>query len=119
MPITSGSGFVVSTMPEQNPKNRPPNGSWTLSRAHDVGQIVGVRCGHCPGKRFYQPADLMQLLGNVECYSLEVLMKCERCGRGDEISATVFIPLAEERQKMKLRRLVAIKIRRVPVWRDE
>jgi predicted metal-binding protein len=105
-------------MPEQYPKNRPPNESWTLSRAHDVAQIVGVRCGHCPGKRFYYPADLIQLLGNVECFHLETLMSCERCHRGDEISARVFIPLAE-RQKMKLRRLVAIKIKRVPVWRDE
>lgn len=106
-------------MPELHPKNRPPNGSWTLSRAHNVGQIVGVRCGHCPGKRYYHPADLMQLLGNVECCHLEMLMKCERCQRGDEISTQVFIPLAEDRQKMKVRRLVAIKIKRVPVWRDE
>jgi hypothetical protein len=70
-------------------------------------------------KRFYYPADLIQLLGDVECYHLETLMSCERCQCGDEISARVFIPITADRQKMKLRPLVAFKIRRVPVWRDE
>jgi hypothetical protein len=106
-------------MPEQHPKNRPPNGSWTLSQAHDVGQLVGVRCGHCPGKRYYRPGCLIQLFGNMECHSLEVSMSCERCGRGDEIRARVFIPTAQERMQMKVRRLVAIMIKRVPVWKDE
>ncbi len=46
-------------------------------------------------------------------------MSCERWQRGDEISAREFIPMAEERQKMKLNWLLAIKIKRVPVWRGE
>ncbi len=106
-------------MPEQYPKNRPPNGSGTLSQANDVGQLVGMRCGHCPGKRFYRSSCLIQLFGSMESHSLEISMSCNRCGRGDEISARVFIPTAQDRMGFKVRRLVTIKIERVPVWRDE
>jgi hypothetical protein len=43
----------------------------------------------------------------------------ERCCLGDEISVQAFIPIAADRQKVKLRRRVAIKIRRMPGWSDE
>ena len=112
-----GRSSYRGLMPEQPPRSR--HLIWTLSQAHGVQQIVRVRCGHCPGKRHYLPCDLQQLLGDVDVQRLSRLMRCEQCGKGDEIEAHVFIPVAAERVRLKVRRLVEIKIRRVPVWRDE
>lgn len=106
----------VTDMPEQPPRSR--NLIWPLSRAQAVGQLVRVRCPICPGWRHYEPADLQCLLGDVDVNAVSRRMHCERCG-GHGMRAEVFIPVAAERARLKVRRLVAIKIKRVPVWRDE
>lgn len=104
-------------MPEQPPKSNYV--IWTLSRAHDVGQLVRVRCRLCPGWRHYMPDDLRRLLGDVDVHGIARRMRCELCGRRDEMQAEVFIPVAAERMRLTVRRLVDIKVRKVPVWRDE
>ena len=104
-------------MPEQPPKR--PGIIWPLSSAHDVGQVLRVTCGWCPGKRHYLPSDLQQLLGDIAVHAVAAKMTCERCGRRDAMSAYAFIPVASERQRLRIRRLVKIKVKQVPVWRDE
>jgi hypothetical protein len=108
--------FLFRSMPELPPK---PHGIiWPLSRASEVGQVVRVRCGYCRGKRYYLPEDLQRLFGDSDVNTLSRRMRCEACGK-KEISAEVFIPVASERARMTIRRLVDVKVRRVPVWRDE
>lgn len=98
--------------------HRMPERIWTLSKAHDVGQLVRVRCRLCPGWRRYQPDDLRRLLGDVDVHGIARRMRCERCGRRDEMQAEVFIPVASERMRLTVRRLVG-EVRKVAVWRDE
>ena len=44
-------------------KQRPS--AWTLSKAHDSGQLVRVTCVYCSVKHWYAPADLQRLLGDI------------------------------------------------------
>jgi hypothetical protein len=86
--------------------------------AHASGQLVRVSC-HCrDGERYYEPADLIQIFGDVDVYRLDQAMKCERCGRRD-VDVDVRLPSAMERAKIKVRRLVEIKVTKRPVWREE
>lgn len=39
---------------------------YTLSDAHQLGQIVLVRCSACAVKRYYDPADLIRLMGTCQ-----------------------------------------------------
>ena len=88
---------------------------WRLSKAHEVGQLVRVRCGYCLGWRYYMPADLQRVLGDIEVQRIPYRIRCERCNRGDQMTAEVFIPVAAERARMTVRRLVDIKVHKVPV----
>jgi len=104
-------------MPE---KNRPPRYAerWTLSKAHDAGQLIRIRCYSCHARRLYRPSDLKELLGNRDRDSLTRGMRCEKCGN-KELHCEFWSPTAAELQGQTVRRLVAIKILRRPVWRDE
>jgi hypothetical protein len=64
------------------------------------------------------PEDLRGIFGDADVNSLSRRMRCEAC-RKKEISAEVLIPVASERARTTIRRLVDVKVRRVPVWRDE
>ncbi|TPM21633.1 hypothetical protein [Mesorhizobium sp. B2-3-5] len=61
----------------------------------------------------------MKLFGDVDVNSISRAMKCERCGRKDNIECDVIVPAAAERERMKVRRLVKIQVRKSPVWRDD
>ena len=102
-------------MPEQPPPKRPS--AWTLSKAHGACQLVRVRCGHCNITRHYQPADLQRLAGDVPASAIK--MRCEKCGKREWMRATFETLPAAERQGIRVRRLVDVKTRRIPVWRDE
>jgi predicted metal-binding protein len=102
--------------PSRTPRTYVP---WTLSKAHDTGQLVCVSCGLCPGKRYYRPADLKVVFGDMDAHSLAPFMKCERCGKKDYMRAELVTPIGEEAVRIKVRRLVRIKTKRVPVWRDD
>jgi hypothetical protein len=65
--------------------------------------------------RYYQPDDLRRLVGDVDVHGIARRMRCERCGRRDEIQAEAFIPVAAERIRLRVRRLVEIKVRKMPV----
>ena len=106
-------------MPEQPPKRRTT--IWFLSSAAQHGQLVWVDCGYCHdrhGRRYYDPGDLMQLFGDVDVNRLNRAMKCERCGRKDNIECDVIVLAAAERTQITVRRLAKIEVRKRPVWRD-
>jgi hypothetical protein len=44
-------------------------------------------------------------------------MKCERCKAGSNMSVEAFHPRGKEAVGLPIRKLVAIKAQRVPVWR--
>ena len=100
-------------MPEQY---RPKKGrGLRLSEAHDLGKLMLVTCGHCFSKRYYFPGDLRRLLGNKEIDDISI--KCEGCGHRADVTG---VHLAgQERAGLRVRKLVAIKIKEVPVWKDQ
>lgn len=47
-------------------------------------------------------------------------MKCERCKvESGTLDVTTFVPTGKEAVGLKIRRLVKIEFKRVPVWKDE
>lgn len=73
----------------------------------------------CFETRHYLPADLKAVLGNIDCDDLDEHMRCERCGRSDCMRAGAFVPSAQERQAIRIRRLVSVKLKKIPIWRYE
>jgi hypothetical protein len=102
-------------MPEPSGREKPS--AWTLSKADESGQVVRISCVHCHLKRWYAPADLQQLLGDIPAGAIR--MRCERCRKTEWIRASFERPSAAERQAIKLRRLAGIKMVRKVIWRDE
>ncbi len=92
---------------------------WSLSCAHDAGQLVRIRCAHCNIVRLFLPSDLKQLLGNVGTQGIERRMRCDTCGKGEYMMASFERLTAAERQGKPIRRLVTIQTIRRPVWRDD
>lgn len=105
-------------MPEQ-PDKWPKGVAWTLMHAQDAGQVAGVRCGHCNIKRFYKPAELREVIGNVTIDQVRKKIRCQKCGKQEWMSAELFHPSGEERQVMRFRRLIEIRWERRVVWVDE
>ena len=103
-------------MPEQTSKRRST--ILPLSNAALAGQLVWAECRYCPGRRHYDPADLQRLLGDVDVHVLARRMRCERCGRSDGMTADVILPVAAERERITVRRLVGVRVRREPVWAE-
>lgn len=88
-----------------------------LSSAAQQGSLVKARCAGCSPTRWYHPADLVKLYGDVPATNLESLMHCGACGA--RLCVDVTSPTAEERQAIRLRRLDKIWwVRRVS-WREE
>lgn len=91
-----------------------------LREAHDAGQYIKVRCGLCHGPtRHYYPADLMRLLGDVALPALQALMRCEKCGHKQYLDIDAVNASAAERTAFKVRRLIKIKVQKLPVWRED
>lgn len=103
-------------MPEQY---RPKRGlqPYLLSSADRQRALIQARCVGCTPPRWYAPADLMQLFGDIPVINLEGIMRCGTCRAVMNIRST--IPTSAERQRIVLRRLDAVWwVRRVR-WRDE
>ncbi|TIT12571.1 MAG: hypothetical protein E5W74_09170 [Mesorhizobium sp.] len=106
-------------MPDQPPKARAV--IWRLSSAAACGQLLWVDCGYCHdrhGRRYYEPSDLIRLFGDADVNKLARRMRCEHCGRNDNIEVDVILPVAAERVRMTVRRLAEIRVKRTPIWRD-
>lgn len=100
---------------------RPPNRyelSRRLSHAHADRQYIKVKCGVCFGPaRHYYPADLIRLIGDVPILSLRREMRCEKCGHKEYLDIDVLSASAAERATV--RRLVEVKVRKLPIWRED
>ena len=97
----------------------PKSRGFPVSRLNEVGrQLVRVRCTYCKREHCYLPGDLIEIFGDVEVDSLRRRMKCEGCSTGN-LDVRSFLPTGSEAVGLKIRRLVAIKIRHVPVWKEE
>src|SRR5262245_48494106 len=104
-------------MPEYSGRPRPS--AWTLSKAHDAGQLVRVRCQHCNIRRYYEPADLQRLIGDVGVDQVAGGMRCENCHKTEWLAATFCHLSGAERAAVHVRRLAKIKMVRRVTWRDE
>lgn len=90
-----------------------------LSQANASGgsSLIRVACPYCKLTRHYFPADLIQIFGDIEIDDIMRRTNCEKCQ--SRIDAKLIWPSGKEAVGIKIRRLVAIKIRRVPVWRED
>jgi hypothetical protein len=98
---------------------RKRGSEWKLSNAHEIGQLVLVRCGLCNVKRWYQPSDLREIFGDIEAELVGNKMICKRCGKNEYMHVETQNPSARERQGIRVRRLSEIRMVRRVVWRDE
>ncbi|MEO3389030.1 hypothetical protein [Mesorhizobium sp. CAU 1741] len=114
----TGQGFCsyFVLMPEEY---RPKRGiqPLMLSGAIKNGSLINARCVGCSPPRWYHPTDLMRLYGDVPAVNLERLMKCGSCGSA--LDTAVVTPTADERQKIRLRRLHKVWWVRRATWREE
>ncbi|MER8639187.1 hypothetical protein [Mesorhizobium sp. M1365] len=112
------NGLLFWAMPDTGGR-RKRGSAWTLSNAHEVGQLVVVQCGLCNVKRWSQPSDLWEIFGDVEAEQVGSKMSCERCGKNEFMHVETQNPSARERQIIRVRRLAEIRIVRRVIWRDE
>lgn len=103
-------------MPERyGPKKK----DYPLSRLNQGGnQLVRVHCRYCKRTHNYFPDDLIQIFGDVDVDSLMDRMKCEN-GEHGMLDVSAFAPTGSQAVGLRIRRLVALKIQRVPVWRED
>lgn len=101
-------------MPE--PHRRP---EFPLSRLNEHLQLVRVRCAYCKSAHVYRPDDLIQIFGDVDVDSLMHRMRCENGADHGSLDVRAFLPTGSDAVGLRIRRLAAIKLQRIPVWRDE
>ncbi|MDX8517976.1 hypothetical protein [Mesorhizobium dulcispinae] len=97
----------------------PKRKDFPLSNLNDSMRLVRVRCAYCKRQHCYFPSDLIQIFGDVDVDSLAYRMKCESDPAHGLLNVEAFWPTGEEAVNLRIRRLVAIKIQRIPVWREE
>lgn len=88
-----------------------------LSDAVRNGSLLKLRCVGCSPARWYHPADLIQLFGNIPALNIERKMKCPACGGHPFVEVKSLS--AEERLQIKVRRLHRTWWVRRVVWREE
>lgn len=97
----------------------PKKGDYPLSRLNEGGmRLVRVTCRYCKRMHNYFPDDLIQIFGDVDIDSLMVRMKCENDPGHGRLDVETISPTGREAVGLRIRRLVAIRIRRVPEWRE-
>lgn len=103
-------------MPElYGPKTKP----FPLSNLNEHRQLVRVRCAYCKRLHNYRPDDLIQVFGDVDVDSLSYRIKCEGGEDHGTLEVKSFVPTGSEAVGLRIRRLVAIKMKRVPIWSED
>lgn len=77
-----------------------------------------IRCTLCRKVRYYFPDDLRRVFGDIDCDRVARRMRCDLCGTSEYVDAKCVTLTAREKAEARARRLVTIKIRKVPVWED-
>lgn len=96
----------------------PKSKIYPLSALNEGMRLVRITCRYCKRSHVYRPDDLIQIFGDVEADSLARRMKCENGDHG-AINVRAFSPTGREAVGLRIRRLVAIKLQRVPLWRED
>jgi len=96
-----------------------PGYAYPVSKLIQHRLILRVRCHTRKTLHHYRPEDLIQIFGDADVNSLHRRRKCEQCRRNSALSVDFFQPVGSDAIGLKIRRLVAIKLLRVPVWREE
>jgi hypothetical protein len=91
---------------------------YPLSALNQSRSLVRVACRYCKRVHNYYPDDLIQIFGAVDVDWLVTRMRCEAGGHG-RLDVSSFLPTGSEAVGLRIRRLAALKIRRVPVRREE
>ena len=97
----------------------PKRRDYPLSNLNDTLRLVRVRCRYCKRSHNYFPSDLIQIFGDVDVDSLTHRMTCEGGADHGRLDVEAFSPNGREAVGLRIRRLVALKINRVPVWRED
>ncbi len=90
---------------------------YPLSALNQSRSLVRVACRYCKRTHNDYPSDLIQIFGDVDVDSLMARMRCEAGDHGP-LDVSSFLPTGSESVGLRIPRLLAIKIQRVPVWRD-
>jgi len=106
-------------MPESYYKPGREVAAWTLRKAHDAGQVVKISCSHCHIRRFYKPAEMREVAGNLSADQMRHKVRCEKCRKKDYMDVEFVRLTGQEAQDVRFRRLVEIRWERRVIWRDE
>lgn len=91
----------------------------TLSDAMLLDHTMIASCGTCGRKHYYDPADIMKLLGDVPLYLVEQRFSCSRCPTNDFFRVRFDRLSAADRQRVRYRRLKEVKMVKRVIWEDE
>lgn len=92
---------------------------YRLSQANQQMSLVRVRCTYCKRTHVYRPLDLIRIFGDVDVDSLMGRMRCENGRDHGMLDVKTFNPTGAEAVGLRVRRLVALKMVELPVWREE
>ena len=104
-------------MPERNGYTRKQM-AYTVAQAHLDGLLVKVTCQHCRITRLYLPKDLLTLCGPIGIHEIAQWFRCEKCDQKHNMVADWMAVYGPDVRMLRVRRLVRVKYKRVPVWKD-
>jgi len=93
--------------------------AYPLSNLNETRQLVRISCGYCKRGHVYRPDDLIEIFGDVDVDSLARRMHCEKDRTHGSMDVSAFSPQGSQAVGLRIRRLAAMKIVRVPIWRDD
>lgn len=97
----------------------PKKNDYPLSRAAENRSLLRCKCRYCQRTVIYRPEDLIQIFGDRDVDSLMDRMKCEVNEDHGYLDVKCFSPTGSEAVGLKIRRLVRLEIKRVPVWKED
>ena len=115
MPLALSRDMVLVCAPMPSRNDRGP----ILSDVDRWGNHIRVRCSWCRTTRFFLPADMQTLFGDIEIDHLDRKLTCGKCGRRDYVHVNSISLTAQQKANTTLRRLEKIKMVRRVGWRDE
>lgn len=104
-------------MPERNGLTRAQK-AFTLKHAAEYSMLVKVTCQNCRVTRRYLASDLLTLCGEVGLHQIPSWFRCEGCKEKHNMVADFENSHGEDIGTLKIRRLVKVTFKRIPVWKD-
>lgn len=100
-----------------------PDPYWPKTKEYVLSNVLGrdlirTTCRYCKQSHAYRPEDLIYIYGDVGIDSLMDRMKCE-AGEHGYLDVTTFAPTGSQAVGLKVRKLVRVDIKRIPVWRED